>query len=218
MKITKLGHCCMLIEVEGKKILTDPGAWSDFKQNEITDLDLILITHEHADHIHVDSLKIVMQNNPQAKLITNSSVGKIVTAQKIDFLKIEHGENNSFDGIKIEGYGEWHKQIYKQVGMVNNTGYFIADTMFYPGDAFTNPQKKVPVLALPVAGPWMQIKEAIDYALELKPQMAFPVHDGMLRFNGPFHKLPELLLTPDGINWISNESDTSRILTCSFDQ
>jgi len=28
MKITKLGHCCLLIETKGKRVLTDPGSYT----------------------------------------------------------------------------------------------------------------------------------------------------------------------------------------------
>jgi len=201
MKITKLGHCCMLVEVDGIRILTDPGGWSDFRQNELKDIDIVLITHEHADHLHTDSLKEVVKNNPKATIVTNTSVGKILKKEKIEFEKVEDGENNSFSGVLVEGYGDQHEEIYKEVGMVQNTGFFIADTFFFPGDAFTNPKKEVPVLALPVVGPWLDIKDAIEYGLEIKPRIAFPVHDGMLRFTGPFHMLPEMLLKPEGIDF-----------------
>ena len=50
MQITKFGQCCLLIEVAGKRILTDPGRFS-VSQNDVSNIDIILITHEHADHL-----------------------------------------------------------------------------------------------------------------------------------------------------------------------
>ncbi len=70
MKITKFGHCCLLIEEKGVRILTDPGTYST-QQSEVKNIDFVLITHEHADHFHVDSLKALLKNNPQAKVIPN---------------------------------------------------------------------------------------------------------------------------------------------------
>lgn len=55
MKITKLGHCCLVIEEAGQKILTDPGTFTT-SQNDMTDINILLITHEHADHYHLDSV------------------------------------------------------------------------------------------------------------------------------------------------------------------
>ena len=51
MKITKIGHCCLVLEEESIKILTDPGSFTIEGQEQITDLDVVLITHEHQDHL-----------------------------------------------------------------------------------------------------------------------------------------------------------------------
>lgn len=225
MRITKLGHCCLFIEVtllaaedgsiplvrgdtpllsqttvlplirENKpvRILTDPGAWST-RQNEVRGVDVILITHEHQDHFHLESLKTVLKNNPSAKVITNRGVGKLLDKEGIAHELLEDKQSKSISGILLEGFGEKHAVIYKEFGQVVNTGYFIANRFFYPGDAFYNPQKPVEILALPVCGPWMKMAEAIDYAKALKPKIAFPVHDGMLKIIGPFHGVPQALL------------------------
>jgi len=50
MTLTKLGHCCLIIEDQGLRILTDPGEYT-ILQNQVKDIDLILITHEHADPV-----------------------------------------------------------------------------------------------------------------------------------------------------------------------
>ena len=204
MKITKLGHCCLLIEHKNKRILTDPGAWS-IAQNQVNNLDVILITHEHPDHLHIESLQMVLQNNPNAKIITNNAVGKILTEHKIAFALLEHGENTTYENITFEAFGKDHAEIYEQYGMVQNTGYFIDNILFYPGDAFTNPEKPIKILAVPISAVWTTLKTAIDYGLKLKPEIAFPVHDGMLvdsRF-GSTHRLPEQIFLKNNIKFIS---------------
>lgn len=200
MIIKKLGHCCLIIEIDGIRILTDPGILST-AQNEARDIDLILITHEHADHLHIESVKIILGNNPGASIITNLSVGKILGKEGIAYEKVEHGESIT-KGVLIEGFGNEHAEIYKDFSRVQNTGYFIASKLFYPGDAFFVPPKTPEILALPVAGPWMKIKEAIDYAKEVKPKVCFPVHDGIISFISPFHKIPELMLKEVGIEFV----------------
>ncbi len=200
MKITKFGHCCLLIEEQGIRILTDPGTYST-QQDEVKSINVILITHEHADHFHIESLKKVLNNNPQAKIITNRSVGALLEKEGIVFNIVEDGESYSGKDVLIEGFGKEHALMHTSVPPIQNTGYFIANKLFYPGDAFTNPGKPVEILALPVAGPWMRLLEAIDYTLQLKPKTCFPVHEGILKSPGSTHRIPPQVLEPRGIKF-----------------
>jgi len=204
MRITKYGHCCLLIEVGGIRILTDPGSYSTLPDG-LDSIDLVLITHEHQDHLHVDSLKTVLQNNPQIKVITNKSVGSLLEREEIAYQVIEDGQNVTEKGILIEGLGKEHAIIYPTIPLTENIGFFIAGKLFYPGDALTEPSHPVEILALPVAGPWLKLSEAIDYALKLKPKVCFPVHDGILKNPGLSHRLPSIILEPQGIKFIVME-------------
>ena len=200
MIITKFGHCCLLIEESGVRILTDPGTYST-QQNEVKNIDIVLITHEHADHVHIDSLKAILKHNPLAQVITNTSVGALLEKEGVVFQIVEDGQQTTKNGVLIEGFGNVHALLHASIPPIQNTGYFVANKLFYPGDAFTNPGKHVEILALPVAGPWMKLAEAVDYALEIKPNICFPVHDGFLKFGGPFHMLPETVLTQENIEF-----------------
>jgi L-ascorbate metabolism protein UlaG (beta-lactamase superfamily) len=203
MTITKLGHCCLVVEVDGIRILTDPGAWTT-AQATVRDIDVILITHEHADHLHIDSLRTVLTNNPRATVFTNRGVGAILEREHLSYQLLEDTQSVLVKGTAIQGHGEKHAPIYPSVPDVQNTGYMIADSFFYPGDALSVvPPQAVELLALPVVGPWLRLAEALDYAQKLKPKRAFPVHDGMLKILGPFHQLPEKILGAAGIQFTS---------------
>lgn len=204
MEITKLGHCCLLIEIGGITVLTDPGSFST-AQDAVTGVDLILITHEHADHLHVDSLKRVLANNPAARIMTNSAVGNILAAEGIAHQVLEGTASTVFSDVVIEACDGKHEEIFEEIGQVQNTGYFIAGKFFYPGDSFTAPGKSVDVLALPVAGPWCKISDAIRYALRVKPRTAFPVHDAMLQKEriGGSHAVPAMVLPQHGIDFVA---------------
>ncbi len=209
MTITKFGHCCLLVKENGLRILTDPGTYST-SQNEARDVNVVLITHEHPDHYHIDSVKSVMKNNPAAKIITNSAVRALLEKEGITSVVLEDGQETIEKGISIEGIGNIHAVIYPTLPRVQNTGYFIANRFFYPGDALTNPQRPVEILAVPIAGPWMRMSEGIDYAKELKPKICFPVHDGGLKNPGLVHRIPKMILDPLGIEFAVIKPDTSR--------
>jgi L-ascorbate metabolism protein UlaG (beta-lactamase superfamily) len=207
MKITKYGHCCLLIEEKGLRVLTDPGMYST-RQDDVKGIDVVLITHDHPDHLHIESLKTVLKNNPQAKIFTNKTVGKMLDKENISYDILEHGSSKNINSVLIEAFGKKHEVIYPSIPQSDNTGYFIANKFFYPGDAFTNPEKHVEVLALPVAGPWLSIKDAVDYAKLIKPKKCFPVHDGMLKSpGGTTHRIPIHILTPLGIEFVVPEEN-----------
>ncbi len=180
MQIKKIGHCCLVIEIEGLKIMTDPGIFTVDSHIHEDGIDIVLITHEHSDHLHVESLKAVLEHNPNAHVIANASVTKILHEQGIEATHISGGESAEVKGVKIEGFGHTHATIYETFGLVENTGYMIADKFYFPGDAFYGIKRQVDVLALPIAGPWMRVEQAVEYLRELKPRVAFGVHDGIL--------------------------------------
>lgn len=182
MKITKLGHCCLVLDINGKKILTDPGNFTT-SQDSMTDIDIVLITHEHGDHFHIDSVKKILANNPTATVVTNSAVTALIQKEGIasEGVVVGDGQMSEVKGIKIEGFGKDHALVYPpNMGLVENTGYMVDGKFYFPGDNFHQPGKPVDVLALPVAGPWMKVSEAVDFAKAIGARVAFGVHDGMI--------------------------------------
>ena len=195
MKIKKLGHCCLVIETNGKRIMTDPGSYTILEQEVEKNIDLVVITHEHPDHLHIESLKEILKNNQTAYIITNSSVGKLLDVEGIKYEVLENQVEKEVLGVEFEAHDCKHEEIFEEFGQVENTGYFIAKRLFYPGDAFHNPGKPIEILALPVAGPWARVRDSIRYALDVKPKVCFPVHDGMLSPNfGTAHRVPGIVL------------------------
>jgi L-ascorbate metabolism protein UlaG (beta-lactamase superfamily) len=204
MNITKLGHCCLVIEIDNVRFLTDPGNYTT-AQDSITSIDCIVISHEHTDHLHVESLKTVLRNNPEAVIVCNTSVGKLLDKKSIAYIVVADGEETIVKGVKISGHGLKHHLIYKDYEQVENTGYLFDNTLFYPGDAFYNPGVPVDILAFPVTAPWCTISEALNYVLEVKPRVAFPVHDGNLIRHGLTNRLPGEKLPAAGIEFIALE-------------
>lgn len=179
MIITKIGHCCLLIEESGKRIMTDPGMFT-VGEHELENIDIVVYTHEHGDHFHLESLKELVAKNPEVTIIANSAVGKLLDEAGIVYETLEGTDTREVLGVYFEAFDAKHEEIFEEFGQVKNTGYFITERLFYPGDAFADPGKPIEILALPVAGPWCKVCDVIRYALSVKPKIAFPVHDSVL--------------------------------------
>lgn len=201
MKITKFGHSCLLVEEKNARILIDPGSWSIIP-DRLDNLDAILVTHEHADHLSLDYVKLIIKKNPQIEIYANEGVGKKLAAESIPCHTLGHGDQIYIKGVLVEGTGEKHAFMFHNHQVVRNTGYMIGERFFYPGDAFTVPPKAVEILAYPAIAPWMKLFDALEYGKAIKPKVAFPVHDGFLKFGGPYYNYPEKEFTAAGTRWV----------------
>lgn len=202
MTITKFGHCCLLLETRGKRILIDPGTLSQ-NFEALTGIDIILITHEHADHCHTESIASLLKTNPEAIVVTNTSVAALLRTLHIEAHILEGRDTASIIDVTLTAYDGTHVEIFEDYGIVQNTGYLVNDTFFFPGDAYTVPDKQVTILGMPVAGPWCKVSDAIRYCLLVAPKIAIPVHDATLSEAGKgiTYKLCERELSKCNISW-----------------
>ena len=212
MHIAKIGHCCFVIDLDGVRLLTDPGEYTSMGEVEkYGDFDAVLITHEHKDHLHVPSVKHLLEKNSFIKVITNRSVAEVLHTHDVQCSVIGDGETHTIKGVSISAVSGDHAPIHASVAPVENTGFLIGESLFLPGDAWLDPRHPVDVLLLPVAGPWLSIGDAISYAQKIRPKVCIPCHDGMLQEGrmGPVHRLPKSVLEKDGIRFIvMGEGDT----------
>lgn len=212
MRITKFGHSCLLIEDSprgeaggGARIMIDPGMWSE-GHTEVQNLDAIFITHKHQDHADPESIKKILGQNPGVPIYSNEQVIEELAPHGIMAEKFVDGDRKNIKGLLIEAQGKDHAVIYPTLPRTDNTCFLIGGRLYHSGDSLYVPGKPVEILALPVIAPWMRLSEAIDFAKALKPKIAFPIHDGMLKHVGLFHTLHQKNLEPAGIEWRVLES------------
>ncbi len=199
MQITQLGHSAILVEVADRRILFDPGNFSE-AWHGLTDLDAILVTHQHPDHADPKHLPALVAANPQATLYTEPSV-----PEKVDLPSarpIAADTSVELGGVTISAVGGTHSVIHRDIPLVGNVGLVLAaegePTLFHPGDSLATCPAGVDVLAAPAHGPWAAMKEHIDFVRDVGAGEGFLIHDGLLAQRGwqlAFDRLNEMTET-----------------------
>ena len=183
MKIQKIGHSCLLLKETGQKLLIDPGAWAfapvgSVRAEEIGPVDVILFTHEHADHFSVGHLKtIIAKGTP--RIISHAGIAGLLNKEGIVCEVMKEGETKIGGAFTIEALHAPHGEVLGPIPP--NLAYLIDSKPLHPGDSlafsFTKP---LPVLALPIAAPWMRIKECVVLARAIKPVNVIPIHEAIV--------------------------------------
>jgi len=190
MKLTKYEHACFTLEQDGKLLVVDPGIiTTDLGSPE--NVVAIVVTHEHPDHFDPAALGALIAHNPDAVIYAHKDITKQF-GDTLPHQAVTAGETVVVEPFTLEFFGGEHAVIHPSIPVVANLGVMVNDTLYYPGDSFVKPNKPVKVLALPVTAPWMRLAEAMDYVSELKPELAFPTHDGVASSFGK--QLPDRMI------------------------
>ena len=203
MKITYVGHATTLIETNGVRLLTDPilrrrilhlqRRSLNLEPDFFEQIDAVLISHLHWDHLHMPSLRVL---NPRTRLIVPAGSGALF--EKEGFQEVEELSINSrteVGSISIEGVYAEHdgSRVFSKVkadclGFIvhgERSVYFAGDTDIFPEMADLTAQLDIALLPVWGWGPTLGSGHMNPYraALALKllaPQIAIPIHWGTL--------------------------------------
>lgn len=199
MQLTHLGHSAVLVEVNGLRLLLDPGNFSS-AWHRLTDLDAILITHLHPDHVDPAQVPALIAANPDARVLVEPGV---IGAHHLERAEpITADTSLQFAGVQVAAVGGLHAVIHRDIPQIGNVGLVISaegePTFFHPGDSLAAAPSGVDVLAVPAYGPWAAMKETIDFARAVAAPQGFLIHDALLSERGwalIYNRLGELTPT-----------------------
>lgn len=196
LTVTRIGHSCHLIEIGGRRLLTDP--WFTVKPtydqgehvaltvDQLPDLDGILITHEHYDHCDLDAIT----SRIDVPLIAPGTVvGRARDLGFKDVRELEAGDETTLGDVTVTATPGLHgvPEVTYVIRGGGRTVYFGGDTLKIP-EFDELPERFGPfdLALLPINGLCvrpagnrqvvMNATEAAELVAVLKPRVAVPHH------------------------------------------
>jgi len=183
MRVTHLGHSCLLVEVADTRVLIDPGSFSAGFE-DLRDLDAIVITHQHADHLDQERLPALLEANRRAAVHADPQTAELIDSAGGAVVTLTQGSDITLGRMTVTPVGQMHAVNHAGVPRCTNVGVVLrADgepSLYHPGDAYDGEPGQVDLLAVPVNAPWAKVSESIDFVRRVAPTGIIPIHDALV--------------------------------------
>ena len=207
-RLTYLGHATVLLELGGRRLLTDPilrGHVGPLLRRQarphaarLAPLDAILISHLHLDHFDPPSLRLLPRETPV--VTATGGARPLARLGFADVRELAAGDETTVGGLRIAATVAVHEKGRHPlnrgtdcVGFVVAGGrsvYYAGDTALFPGMDGLWPD--LDVALLPIAGWGLTLPEgehmgprrAAEALRLLRPRLAVPVHWGTFALPG----------------------------------
>jgi len=202
LKITFIGHGTLMFTWGDLIIHIDPvDQMADY--SALPDADLILITHEHGDHLNADAIEKISQ--PATQIIYTALCAEKLSGHTV----MANGDEETVLGITIEAVPAYNivntrpnnGQPYHPPGSGNGYVLTFGDMRVYvAGDSENTPEMKaltdIDIAFLPMNLPYTMTPEMVaDAARAFRPGILYPYHFG----DTDTEELVRLLWGEDGI-------------------
>jgi len=201
LEVTFIGHGSLMFTYGGKIIYVDPfSRLADY--SKLPQADMILLTHEHPDHLDLKALDGLRTD--RTKIILTESCAQQVK----DGIIMQNGDVKTVDGLRIEAVPAYNLVHMRSAGVPyhpkgNGNGYVITfgdKKIYIAGDTENIPEmkqlKNIDCAFLPMNLPYTMTPEMVADATKVfRPKILYPYHYG----NTDPSKLVELLKDTPGV-------------------
>ena len=184
LKITFLGHGTLMLTFGGNVIHIDPfSRVADY--SKLPQADMILLTHEHSDHLDLKALEFVRTD--KTVLVLSEKCAQQIKGGII----MRNGDVKTIEGLKIEAVPAYNLVHMRSEGVPfhpkgDGNGYVITfgdKRIYVAGDAENIPEMKklkdIDYAFLPMNLPYTMTPEMVaDTAKVFKPKVLYPYHYG----------------------------------------
>lgn len=185
MKIKWLGHATFEIQTGNKHIFIDPfiteNPKSPIKLDDITDADLICVTHDHFDHL---GDTIALSKNTGAPVACIFELGMHLQEKGVKVEAMNKGSFTKINDILVSlTLAQHSSQFGNPVGILlnieNKMVYHAGDTSLFKDMELIRDLYQPNVAMLPIGGYYtMGPKEAALAVSFIKPKIVIPIHYG----------------------------------------
>lgn len=200
IRLTWLGHSTVLVD-DCARVLTDPiltdGILHLHRRAGQTprlqshDVDAVVISHLHSDHLHLPSLALLPAGTPA---LLPRGAASLVVGTGVEAVEVSAGETVRVGELSITAVPAHHPEKRWPWGRLRcaalgylfagkGVTYFAGDTDIFPGMAQLHPALDAALLPVGGWGPWlrgehMDPSSAAGALLVLRPAVAVPIHYG----------------------------------------
>jgi L-ascorbate metabolism protein UlaG (beta-lactamase superfamily) len=173
MKITRRYHSCVELSEGQTSIIIDPGSF-EVPEN-LAEVDAVLVTHIHPDHVDTEALTTARGRNPQLAVY-----GPAELADHVDFpfTTVRDGDTFTLGEFAVAVHESAHGAVTSSTPLPENLGFLLNGRVLHTGDSFPE-LPDVEVALVPVSAPWLKMLDVEDYLRTNRPTRFIGVHDGI---------------------------------------